>query len=202
MTMEYQMILASASPRRRELLSRIGLAFTVKSACGEERSRGASAWEQVEELALQKAEEIAEEAGENVIVIGADTLVFLDGKPMGKPQDEKEAARMLSALQGRTHQVYTGVALIWSRGGEQRRRSFHECTDVTVYPMTQEEILAYIRTGEPMDKAGAYGIQGLFARHIQKIDGDYNNVVGLPVGRLYQEMKAEGIWINEKSGNF
>lgn len=202
MTMEYQMILASASPRRRELLSRIGLAFTVKPACGEERGRGASAWEQVEELALQKAEEIAEEAGENVIVIGADTLVFLDGKPMGKPQDEKEAARMLSALQGRTHQVYTGVALIWSRGGEQRRRSFHECTDVTVYPMTQEEILAYIRTGEPMDKAGAYGIQGLFARHIQKIDGDYNNVVGLPVGRLYQEMKAEGIWINEKSGNF
>ncbi len=202
MTMEYQMILASASPRRRELLSRIGLAFTVKPACGEERGRGALAWEQVEELALQKAEEIAEEAGENVIVIGADTLVFLDGKPMGKPQDEKEAARMLSALQGRTHQVYTGVALIWSRGGEQRRRSFHECTDVTVYPMTQEEILAYIRTGEPMDKAGAYGIQGLFARHIQKIDGDYNNVVGLPVGRLYQEMKAEGIWINEKSGNF
>lgn len=202
MTMEYQMILASASPRRRELLSRIGLAFTVKPACGEERGRGASAWEQVEELALQKAEEIAEEAGENVIVIGADTLVFLDGKPMGKPQDEKEAARMLSALQGRTHQVYTGVALIWSRGGEQRRRSFHECTDVTVYPMTQEEILAYIRTGEPMDKAGAYGIQGLFARHIQKIEGDYNNVVGLPVGRLYQEMKAEGIWINEKSGNF
>lgn len=202
MTMEYQMILASASPRRRELLSRIGLAFTVKPACGEERGRGALAWEQVEELALQKAEEIAEEAGENVIVIGADTLVFLDGKPMGKPQDEKEAARMLSALQGRTHQVYTGVALIWSRDGEQRRRSFHECTDVTVYPMTQEEILAYIRTGEPMDKAGAYGIQGLFARHIQKIDGDYNNVVGLPVGRLYQEMKAEGIWINEESGNF
>lgn len=202
MTMEYQMILASASPRRRELLSRIGLAFTVKPACGEERGRGASAWEQVEELALQKAEEIAEEAGENVIVIGADTLVFLDGKPMGKPQDEKEAARMLSALQGRTHQVYTGVALIWSRDGEQRRRSFHECTDVTVYPMTQEEILAYIRTGEPMDKAGAYGIQGLFARHIQKIEGDYNNVVGLPVGRLYQEMKAEGIWINEESGNF
>ena len=194
MTMEYQMILASASPRRRELLSRIGLAFTVKPACGEERGRGALAWEQVEELALQKAEEIAEEAGENVIVIGADTLVFLDGKPMGKPQDEKEAARMLSALQGRTHQVYTGVALIWSRDGEQRRRSFHECTDVTVYPMTQEEILAYIRTGEPMDKAGAYGIQGLFARHIQKIEGDYNNVVGLPVGRLYQEMKAEGIW--------
>ena len=202
MTMEYQMILASASPRRRELLSRIGLAFTVKPACGEERGRGALAWEQVEELALQKAEEIAEEAGENVIVIGADTLVFLDGKPMGKPQDEKEAARMLSALQGRTHQVYTGVALIWSRGGEQRRRSFHECTDVTVYPMTQEEILAYIRAGEPMDKAGAYGIQGLFARHIPKIEGDYNNVVGLPVGRLYQEMKAEGIWINEKSGNF
>ena len=202
MTMEYQMILASASPRRRELLSRIGLAFTVKPACGEERGRGALAWEQVEELALQKAEEIAEEAGENVIVIGADTLVFLDGKPMGKPQDEKEAARMLSALQGRTHQVYTGVALIWSRDGEQRRRSFHECTDVTVYPMTQEEILAYIRTGEPMDKAGAYGIQGLFARHIQKIEGDYNNVVGLPVGRLYQEMKAEGSWINKESGNF
>ncbi len=200
--MEERIVLASASPRRRELLSRIGLSFSVKPACGEEHSRAASAWEQVEELALHKAEEIAEEEEENAVVIGADTLVFLDGKPLGKPQDEEEAARMLLALQGRTHQVYTGVALIWTQNGERRKKSFHECTDVTVYPMTQEEILAYIGTGEPMDKAGAYGIQGFFARHIRKIGGDYNNVVGLPVGRLYQEMKAEGIWINEESGNF
>ena len=192
--MEERIILASASPRRRELLSRIGLTFAVKPACKEEQSRGASAWERVEELALQKAEEIAGEAGENVTVIGADTLVFLDGRPMGKPRDEKEAAEMLSALQGRTHQVYTGVALIWNRDGRKGKKRFHERTDVTVYPMTREEILAYIKTGEPMDKAGAYGIQGFFARHIRKIDGDYNNVVGLPVGRLYQEMKAEGIW--------
>ena len=192
--MEERIVLASASPRRRELLSRIGLSFSVKPACGEEHSRAAAAWEQVEELALHKAEEIAEGEEENAVVIGADTLVFLDGKPLGKPQDEEEAARMLLALQGRTHQVYTGVALIWTRNGERRKKSFHECTDVTVCPMTQAEILAYIGTGEPMDKAGAYGIQGLFARHIQKIDGDYNNVVGLPVGRLYQEMKAEGIW--------
>ena len=192
--MEERIILASASPRRRELLSRIGLTFAVKPACKEEQSRGASAWERVEELALQKAEEIAGEAGENVTVIGADTLVFLDGKPMGKPRDEKEAAEMLSALQGRTHQVYTGVALIWNRDGRKGKKRFLERTDVTVYPMTREEIRAYIKTGEPMDKAGAYGIQGFFARHIRKIDGDYNNVVGLPVGRLYQEMKAEGIW--------
>ena len=100
---------------------------------------------------------------------------------------------MLKALQGQTHQVYTGVTLIWHQGKSLRQMSFHERTDVSVWPMTDEEIEAYVKSGEPMDKAGAYGIQGLFARFIRRIEGDYNNVVGLPVGRLYQEMKLEGL---------
>ena len=188
--MKHQIILASASPRRKELLSQIGLSFTVQAAKGEERCEARLPQKQVEELSLHKAQEIAREAGPDALVIGADTLVFFRGKPLGKPGDEEEAALMLKALQGQTHQVYTGVTLIWHRAGKQQQISFHERTDVTVYPMTEEEIWAYVKSGEPMDKAGAYGIQGLFARFIRRIEGDYNNVVGLPVGRLYQEMKA------------
>ena len=147
----------------------------------------------MEELSFHKAMEIAEKTESTAVVIGADTLVFFRGKPLGKPRDEKEAALMLKALQGQTHQVYTGVTLIWHQGKSLRQMSFHERTDVSVWPMTDEEIEAYVKSGEPMDKAGAYGIQGLFARFIRRIEGDYNNVVGLPVGRLYQEMKLEGL---------
>lgn len=191
--MKYQIILASASPRRRELLAQIGIPFTVQAAEGEEKCEARLPQKQVEELSFHKALEIAGKAEGNVVVIGADTLVFFRGKPLGKPRDEKEAAGMLKTLQGQTHQVYTGVTLIWHHRGALRQRSFHERTDVTVYPMTEEEILDYVKSGEPMDKAGAYGIQGLFAKFIRKIEGDYYNVVGLPVGRLYQEMKAEGL---------
>ena len=147
----------------------------------------------MEELSFHKAMEIAEKTESTAVVIGADTLVFFRGKPLGKPRDEKEAALMLKALQGQTHQVYTGVTLIWHQGKSLRQMSFHERTDVSVWPMTDEEIGEYVKSGEPMDKAGAYGIQGLFARFIRRIEGDYNNVVGLPVGRLYQEMKLEGL---------
>ena len=191
--MKHQIILASASPRRKELLTQIGLPFTVQPACGEEKCEARLPQKQVEELSFHKAMEIAEKTESTAVVIGADTLVFFRGKPLGKPRDEKEATLMLKALQGQTHQVYTGVTLIWHQGKSLRQMSFHERTDVSVWPMTDEEIEAYVKSGEPMDKAGAYGIQGLFARFIRRIEGDYNNVVGLPVGRLYQEMKLEGL---------
>lgn len=191
--MKRQIILASASPRRRELLGQIGLSFTVRAAGGEEKSGAELPWERVEELSFCKAQETARTADGAAVVIGADTLVFLEGSPLGKPSGKEEAVWMLKALQGRTHQVYTGVTLLWNREGRACRKSFHERTDVTVYPMTQEEIEAYVESGESMDKAGAYGIQGRFAAFIRRIEGDYNNVVGLPVGRLYQEMKAEGL---------
>ena len=165
----------------------------MQAAKGEARCEARLPQKQVEELSFHKAMEIAEKTEGAAVVIGADTLVFFRGKPLGKPRDEKEAALMLKALQGQTHQVYTGVTLIWHQGKSLRQMSFHERTDVSVWPMTDEEIEEYVKSGEPMDKAGAYGIQGLFARFIRRIEGDYHNVVGLPVGRLYQEMKLEGL---------
>ena len=191
-------ILASASPRRRELLSQIGLEYEVAPSTVKEEMEGALPAEIVQGLAVQKAEDVfrkMKEAGaKDFLVIGADTVVSLEGAVMGKPADVEDACRMLESLQGRTHQVYTGVALLGEKeGGAAFRRIFHEKTDVTMYPMTKEEIAAYVETKEPMDKAGAYGIQGRCAAHIEKIDGDYNNVVGLPAGRLYQELKKCGI---------
>lgn len=130
---------------------------------------------------------------EEILVIGADTLVSVDGQILGKPADAKNAAEMLRRLSGRRHQVYTGVTLYHHSRGRTRRHTFHECTQVQFYPMTEEEISWYISTGEPMDKAGGYGIQGLGSRFVKAIEGDYSNVVGLPVARLYQELKTMGI---------
>lgn len=128
---------------------------------------------------------------EALLIIGADTVVALDGAILGKPLDGEEAFKMLEHLQGREHQVYTGVTLLYRPVGaaEWIRKCFHEQTRVHFYPMTEKEIAEYVSTGDPLDKAGAYGIQGFCARYVRKIEGDYNNVVGLPVGRLYQEIK-------------
>ena len=149
------------------------------------------------ELSAQKASEVAESlpAGEvNTIVLGADTVVAFQGEILGKPKNEEDAARMLQMLCGNTHSVYTGVsAIILDSEGGQQLHSFYEETKVTMYPMTEGQISSYINTGEPMDKAGAYGIQGKFAVYIEKIEGDYNNVVGLPVARVYQELRKFGI---------
>lgn len=211
-----RLVLASASPRRRELLSQIGLEFTVMPSTKEENAKTTEAGALVQELSRQKAvdiweqlsggqgqnpdadqEQISEETQEpnlngkrqpELLVIGADTVVCCEGKILGKPHSREAAAEMLTALQGRSHEVYTGVTLY----SQSETVTFFECTQVEFYPMTEVEISEYIDSKEPMDKAGAYGIQGLGARFVKGIRGDYNNVVGLPVGRLYQELKSYG----------
>lgn len=211
-----RLVLASASPRRRELLSQIGLEFSVMPSTKEENAKTTEAGALVQELSRQKAvdiweqlsggqgqnpdadqEQISEETQEpnlngkrqpELLVIGADTAVCCEGKILGKPHSREAAAEMLTALQGRSHEVYTGVTLY----SQSETVTFFECTQVEFYPMTEVEISEYIDSKEPMDKAGAYGIQGLGARFVKGIRGDYNNVVGLPVGRLYQELKSRG----------
>lgn len=211
-----RLVLASASPRRRELLSQIGLEFTVMPSTKEENAKTTEAGALVQELSRQKAvdiweqlsggqgqnpdadqEQISEEIQEpnlngkrqpKLLVIGADTVVCCEGKILGKPHSREAAAEMLTALQGRSHEVYTGVTLY----SQSETVTFFECMQVEFYPMTEVEISEYIDSKEPMDKAGAYGIQGLGARFVKGIRGDYNNVVGLPVGRLYQELKSRG----------
>lgn len=187
-----KIILASASPRRRELMAQIGLDFEVRVSQVEEKVTQTDACLVVEELSAQKAEAVlslVETGGEAVLVIGADTVVALGDCILGKPSGEKEAAQMLSLLSGNTHEVCTGVTLLCKTAGGVQRRTFHETTKVTFYPMSEREIADYVSTGDCMDKAGAYGIQGFCARYIKCIEGDYNNVVGLPVGRLYQEVR-------------
>ena len=190
--------LASASPRRKELLKQVGISFKVVPSTVEEKITKEAPDEVVEELSYQKAVDVcgklAAEGREDFVVIGADTVVSAWGKILGKPVDKADAARMLKELQGGSHQVYTGVTLAWKyKDMPPMYATFSECTDVTMYAITDEEIQRYVDSGEPMDKAGAYAIQGLCAAHIQGICGDYNNVVGLPVGRLCQELKRRGL---------
>ena len=197
--MKKRIILGSASPRRRELLEQIGVEFEVKVSSKEEVYHSLEPASIVKELALMKAENVAEELEaadtqeKDLIVIGADTVVVLDGKILGKPKDEADAEQMLKALQGRVHEVYTGAAfLTYGRNGEKEVCNYAVGTRVYVNPMTETEIRTYIATGEPADKAGAYGIQGRFAAYIEKIEGDYYNVVGLPVSRVYETLKELG----------
>lgn len=187
-----KVILASASPRRRELLEQIGIPFTIRVSQVEERITETEPGKVVEQLSRQKAEAVFETAAQEApfLVIGADTVVAADGRILGKPADEREAAEMLRLLAGRTHAVYTGVTLLFRDADrKEEAKTFHERTEVSFYEMSEEEILSYVATRDCMDKAGAYGIQGFCARYIKGIRGDYNNVVGLPVGRLYQEAK-------------
>lgn len=178
-----KIILASASPRRRELLELAGIPFEVIVSEAEEVITRKNPGEVVEELSLCKAQAVAEHHPDR-LVLGADTIVVRDGEILGKPRDEADAKRMLEKLRGRTHQVYTGVTLIKGK----KKHSFHEMADVEVYPMSEEEIEDYIRTGEPMDKAGAYGIQGRFGIYIKEIKGEYNTIVGLPIARVCHEL--------------
>lgn len=183
------MILASQSPRRRELLGQMGFSFTVRPAKGEELPHPELTPAQlVEELARQKALEVSAEAEADDVVVAADTVVAIDGKVLGKPHDKVHAAQMLSALSGREHTVYTGVAV---KRGETLLVE-HEATQVRFRPLTEREIDLYIQTGEPMDKAGSYGIQGYGALLVEGIRGDYFNVVGLPICRLGRMLAQVG----------
>lgn len=206
--MNKKIILASASPRRRELLTQIGMDFEVVVSETEEKIISTEPAKVVEELSTQKAEAVweklvsdvcdaAQECRESTmagtVVLGADTVVACDGKILGKPKDTEEAVCMLTMLQGRAHEVYTGVTILHGESGEKKALTFHEKTAVYFCPMTEEQIREYVATGDPMDKAGSYGIQGICARYIRGIEGDYNNVVGLPAGRVYQEMHKLGL---------
>ncbi|MEM1055108.1 MAG: Maf family protein [Bacteroidota bacterium] len=179
-------VLASASPRRRHLLGKLGLSFDVLPSDADETWPEATApGPAVEDLALRKAEAIARDRPE-ALVLGADTVVVLDGEVLGKPRDESEARATLARLAGRSHTVYTGLALVLG----DRRATAHEATGVTFGALTEEEILAYVATGSPMDKAGAYGIQDdLGALFVAGVEGDYFNVVGLPLHRLYRTLR-------------
>lgn len=220
-----KIILASGSPRRKELLEQAGYRFIIEVSDADEIIQAEFPGTLVEELSHRKAgavaahylrpvqncqpagapaggtaqtaasENVPSAAGETaaddvVTLIGADTVVVLDGKVLGKPDGEEGAVRMLRALSGRSHQVYTGVSLLLIRDGAlTAEEKFHVCTDVTMREMTEEEIRRYVATGEPMDKAGAYGIQGKAAVFISGISGDYYNVVGLPICELTTRLR-------------
>lgn len=201
-----KIVLASGSPRRKELLEQVGLEFEICPAKGEEIISKSIPHEVVVELSEQKAKEVAaavvayDEAHADIttptdiMVIGADTVVAFEDKILGKPKDEEDAKDMLRMLSDKTHSVYTGVTIVFiSKEGKTGIHSFYEKTDVSFYPLSDLEIQRYIESGDPLDKAGAYGIQGEFAKHIKGIQGEYNNVVGLPIARLYQELLRLGI---------
>ncbi len=188
------MILASQSPRRRELLGLITKDFEVIPARGEELlPEGISPRDAVILLSQQKAEEVRRRKFPDIAdtgnipdtIIAADTVVAIDGEILGKPSGNDDAAKMLRRLSGRRHIVYTGVTIISAK----KTVSFAEETAVEFYPLTDEEIIRYVNSGEPMDKAGAYGIQGRGALLVKRIEGDYYNVMGLPVGRIYRELE-------------
>ena len=193
--MKNKIILASASPRRRELLEWAGVNFQVVTGNGEENITETEPSRIVEELSAEKAFQVAETISEEegTVVIGADTIVSFQGKILGKPSDKADSRKTLEMLQGNTHQVYTGVTILENICGKWQKTSFAEKTDVTFYPVSEKEIRDYVKTKEPMDKAGSYGIQGLFGIYVKSISGEYSNVVGLPVGRLFYEAKKSGI---------
>ena len=188
---DIRLILASASPRRNDLLNTAGLVHEVLVSGADEDVPEKDPCALVEMLSARKAKEVFERIEEDgdYAVIGADTVVFLDGVILGKPADEEEAKRMLRELSGREHHVCTGVTLHGKMGGVERVRTFSEVSAVYVDQLSEDEISSYAASGEPMDKAGAYGIQGAFCRHVTRIEGDYFNIVGLPVSRVYRELK-------------
>ncbi len=209
-------ILASQSPRRQEILSLGGYEYKVCISSAEEQIppeelENLTPQELVEKLARVKAEDVyrgncsknmeksttdnqAADSVEEITVIGADTVVAVDGCVLGKPKTEDEAKQMLARLSGRTHDVFTGVCILWTDSDTQEEihgNTFHCHTKVTFYPMTEEEIDNYVATGDCMDKAGAYGIQSGAAKYIQGIEGDYLNVVGLPLSKIYHVLREK-----------
>lgn len=184
-----RVVLASASPRRKELLLQIGIVPEVIPSRVEEKVTSRLPSRVVEELSQQKARDVAADCKTGDLIIGSDTVVAVGGTILGKPRSHEEACRMIESLAGRTHQVYTGVTLIRKNKEQDEEITFFDETDVEVCAMTKEEIREYAMTEEPMDKAGAYAVQGCFAKYIKSLRGSYANVMGLPVSRLYQELK-------------
>jgi septum formation protein len=177
-----EFILASSSPRRKELLKQLNLDFEIMPSNIDEVLRGNTPAEMVRKLALEKAVSISSQSSKGKIIIGADTIVYLDGIIMGKPADEDDAFSMLKRLSGKAHEVYTGLALVNTSTNEIQ--SDYECTEVVIRDLSDKQIENYIKTGEPMDKAGAYAIQGKGSLIVKSIKGCYYNVVGLPIGKL------------------
>jgi len=185
-----KIILASNSPRRKELLSQIGVIFEAIPSRFEENMVRMSPAEMVEHFAYMKAKDVAERVQENALIIGSDTIVYLD-RIMGKPENEEDAFNMLRELSGRYHLVISGICIINTATGESLRS--HETTKVKMKNLSREEILAYINTHEPLDKAGAYAIQGMGSLFVERIEGDYFNVVGLPLFRLARMLEHFGV---------
>lgn len=186
-----KLILASTSPRRAEILRAAGLSFgVVSSAVDETPFSGESPFEYVKRLADAKAELVVGRAVGPAIILAADTVVSVEGRILGKPRTADDARHMLEQLSGRSHTVLTGVSLI--RLPDAERRSFVESTTVQFVPLSQEEISRYLSTDEPYDKAGSYAIQGQAGRYIPRIEGDYFNVVGLPLSRVMQSLTELG----------
>ncbi|WP_029230928.1 Maf family protein [Butyrivibrio sp. VCB2006] len=188
-------VLASGSPRRKELLAKVVPEYEVIPAQEEENAESAEPDKMVEELSFKKASEIFHKIFTNdtdrLVVIGADTVVSYNRRVLGKPADRDDASQMIRSLSGNTHAVYTGVTVFYTdKEGKENSFTFHEETLVDVTSMTEDEIAKYVASGEPDDKAGGYGVQGQFAIFISSIRGDYYNVVGLPIARLYHELKA------------
>lgn len=184
-----EIVLASASPRRQEILRQVGVAFTViPSGVDEQIDSALSPGDLVESLALAKAEDVARRHPDR-LVLGADTVVVLDGQVLGKPRDRQEAISMLERLSGRDHQVFTGVAVV----GQGRRQVEHEATLVRFRALTRAELERYVDSGEPMDKAGAYAVQGLGALLVSGVFGDYFSVVGLPICRTVRILSEFGV---------
>jgi septum formation protein len=189
-----KIILASGSPRRKELLLQIGIVPEIIVSHVEEKITSDIPAEVVMSLAEQKAVDVAKEMPEGTVTLGSDTVVAADGKILGKPKSHEEAYEMIRCLAGRSHQVYTGVCIV-KKGPEGEADtvvSFYDETDVNVSPMTEKEIREYADSEEPMDKAGSYAVQGFFARYIDGLKGSYANVMGLPVHLVYQKLKKLG----------
>ena len=187
-----KIILASASPRRRELLAQVGIPFEAVPGNIDEENAGLSGTpeQKTEQLAYMKAMAVASKL-ERGLVLGADTIVVCDDEIFGKPRDEEDARRMLNKLKGREHKVVTGICLVDASSG--RAQTDHEVTTVKFSEMTDREIDAYISSGEPYGKAGAYAIQGRAAIFVESLDGCYSNVVGLPLRRVYRLLKEFGV---------
>ena len=184
-------ILASGSPRRKELLLQIGIVPEIIASHVEEKITSDVPAEVVMSLAEQKAVDVAKDMPEGKVILGSDTVVAADGKILGKPKSHEEAYEMIRSLAGRSHQVYTGVCIVkkGAAGGKDTVVSFYDETDVQVSGMTEAEIREYADSEEPMDKAGAYAVQGFFARYIEGLRGSYANVMGLPVHLVYRKLK-------------